>query len=60
MTDEQYETLAGYLDIIARQLEFLCQTAYLTATAQDETAPSWSEIADQEIYYNLQEPGENK
>lgn len=58
MTDEQYDGLTVYLEIISRQLDFLCQTTYLAMTHEDEDAPTWTEIALQEIYYQQEKTDE--
>jgi hypothetical protein len=58
MTNEQ--VIIGYLEIIARQLEFLCQTHYLDLTKGNPNATPWPEISKQEIYYDIEEPQEDE
>jgi len=57
MTNEQ--VIIGYLEIIARQLEFLCQTHYLDLTKGNPDATPWPEISKQEIYYDLEDETTN-
>jgi hypothetical protein len=54
MDNEQ--VIIGYLEIIARQMEFLCQTHYLELTKGNPDATPLPEIYKQEIYYDLDEP----